>query len=486
LTARAVLAPRVLPAALFGTALLLGVLAGVEPRLALIVAFGIAFVGITIVSLTAGLCLFAVLSFMDTVIPYDTGGALSFPKLMGILLVLSWLAMLSTRRVEARGVFSHAWFIYVLVLFLGWAAISITWAEQSAPAIDAVLRYAPNAMLFLIVFSAVRTRQQAIWVVAAFVLGALASAVYGLFVPTDPAAADRLSGAEGNANETAAALVAGAALAGALAAALKGQTMLRLAAAVGVPLCGYAIFLTLSRGGLVALAAALVASVFVAGRWRPAVLAIAVAAAVSAVVYFAAFAPASARQRVTELEGGTGRVDIWKVGWRMVEANPLHGIGAGNFQNTSVHFLLQPGAIVRDDFIVDTPKAAHNTYLEVLAELGIVGLVLFLVIVGFAIGTTFRSIGIFARVGDTQMEMISRALFVALVGLLAANFFGSREFNKQLWMLMALGPAFLSMARTQLAAAASGGGGGRLAFSPSRAAGGVPAAAVRPLPVRTG
>src|SRR3954471_14791428 len=87
---------RVIVAGLLSVALFVGLLAGVDPRLALIVALGITFVGITIVSLTAGLCLFAVLSFVDTVIPYDAGGGLSFPKLMGILLVLSWLPVLHT------------------------------------------------------------------------------------------------------------------------------------------------------------------------------------------------------------------------------------------------------------------------------------------------------------------------------------------------------------------------------------------------------
>ena len=54
------------------------------------------------------------------------------------------------------------------------------------------------------------------WVCGAFVLGALISAAYGVVVPTDVSAEGRLSGAVGNANETAAALVAGAVLAVAL------------------------------------------------------------------------------------------------------------------------------------------------------------------------------------------------------------------------------------------------------------------------------
>ena len=134
----------------------------------------------------------------------------------------------------------------------------------------------------------------------------------------------------------------------------------------------------------------------------------------------------------------------------MVEDHPVRGIGNGNFANTSVHYLLQPGAIVRDDFIIDTPKVAHNSYLEVLAELGVIGLVLFLTVLGFALACIVKAAWLFERVGDRQMELLSRALFVALVGLLASDFFGSRQFEKQLWLLLALGPAFLALARAQL------------------------------------
>jgi hypothetical protein len=44
------------------------------------------------------------------------------------------------------------------------------------------------------------------------------------------------------------------------------------------------------------------------------------------------------------------------------------------------------------------------------------------------------------------MEVMSRALVIALVGTLAADFFISEEFSKQLWLLLALGPAFLGIA----------------------------------------
>ena len=54
---------------------------------------------------------------------------------------------------------------------------------------------------------------------------------------------------------------------------------------------------------------------------------------------------------------------------------------------------------MRDDFIVDTPKVAHNTYLQVLAELGVVGLALFMTILLFSLVCAFKAHRVAARAG---------------------------------------------------------------------------------------
>jgi hypothetical protein len=88
-------------------------------------------------------------------------------------------------------------------------------------------------------------------------------------------------------------------------------------------------------------------------------------------------------------------------------------------------------------------------YLGVLAELGIVGLALFLSIIGFSLVCLVRSARSFSRAGDRDLEILSRAVFVALVGILAADFFTSRAFAKELWLLMSLGPVLLGMAQAE-------------------------------------
>lgn len=455
MTARTELPSRLLGAALLACAVLLGVLAGINPALAIGVTLGLVLLAIAMADLTAGICLLAFLTFLDTVLPADAQGALSVSKLVGLVLVLSWFALITSgERDRRQQLFSPPAFLLVLIFFVGWAAVSVAWADDSGAALDATTRYLPNAMLFLIVFAGVRTRKQLLWVVGSLVVGAVVAAVYGMIAGAPQDDPGRV--AIGNANETAASLVVGGTLAAALAFALRGKPVLRLLTTIAVPLCVFAVFLTLSRGGLVALGASLVAAIVMAGRRRGVVLGVAAAAVLATVIYFGAFAPAEARDRVLDVNGGTGRTDIWTVGWRMVEDRPLLGVGAGNFPVASIHYLLEPGALMRTDFIVDNPKVAHNTYLNVLAEMGVVGLALFLAIIALPLWWAARAVGVAARAGDRQLEILARAMVVVIVGLLAADFFGSRQYTKQLWLLLSLCPVLLQISRAELASRRAG------------------------------
>jgi O-antigen ligase len=463
-TAPTELPTRLLGAGLLGSALLMGVLAGVDPALAIGVTVGLVLLVIAMANLTAGICLLAFLTFLDTILPADAQGALSVSKLVGLVLVLSWFALVTAGEREQREhLFSPPAFLLVLISFVGWAFASAVWAEDPGTAIDATTRYLPNAMLFLIVFAGVRTGKQLLWVVGSLVVGAVVSAVYGMVAGAPADDPGRV--AIGNANETAASLVMGGTLAAALAFTLRGKPVLRLLTAIAVPLCVFAVFLTLSRGGLVALGASLIAAIAVAGRRRGVVVGLAATAVLATVIYFGAFASVEARDRILEVEGGTGRTDIWTVGWRMVEAQPLIGVGAGNFPVASIHYLLEPGALLRTDFIVDDPKVAHNTYLNVLAELGVVGLALFMAVIILPLWWATRAVGFAARAGDRQLEVLARAMVVVLIGVLAADFFGSRQYSKQLWLLLALCPVLLQISRAELASRREGDAVGDRALS---------------------
>ena len=435
--------------ALFGVALGSGLLAGVDPRLGLAAAMALAFVTIVMADLSLGLCVYALLAFLN-IVPNVGGSFLSFDKVAGGLLALSWLAAVASRKQARRAFLSaHPQFFAVLVFFLMWVVLSLTWAEQPSHGVEVASRYVLSAFLFVIVFTAVRTQRHVRWLLSAFLAASALSGAYGLVSPPPAGDADRLAGTIGEPNQLAAVLVAGVVIALALGITEKGKPLLRMLYFAAAGVCLIANFLTLSRAGLIALVVAMLAAVVVAGRWRPQMVAMAAAVLTTLFVFFAFVATPAQRDRVTNVGAGssTGRSDIWTVGWRMVQAHPLNGVGVGQFETSAVHFLIAPGAIERSDLIIDHPKVAHNIYLHVLAEMGIVGLAAFLFILGFSLRCALRAARAFHRRGDPAMDLVSRAVFVGLIGILSADFFASEQFSKQLWLLLGLGPALLAMAQ---------------------------------------
>jgi O-antigen ligase len=445
-----------LAGAMAATAAAFGVIAGIDPRFAIVGALSLGFLLLVLADLYVGLVLFTLLNFAAQV-PTVAGPGLSFAKLAGLLLTISWVAVLATRSdTKSDFMSAHPGLTYLLVLFLSWTAVSQLWAEDSAEALTTFTRLTLNAVLFLIIFTAVRTPKQAIGFVGAFVAGATIDALYGiLFAPSDPSEASRLASSITNPNELATILVAALVLSFGLVAALRDQPIARLAALAAGTLCAAGIFLTGSRGGLVSLSVALAAFLIIGARWRGRLLVVIVAVFLAGFGYFTYLASPETRSHISTVGSGTGRLDLWTVGWRMVEQHPLEGVGAGNFPISSVHYLLQPGALARSDYIVGTPKVVHNTYLQLWTELGLVGLILFLSIVAFCLYAALKAAGAFARQGDVRMEVIARATFVGLAALLAADFFGSRLTNKEVWLLLGLAPALLAIARSRDAQAGS-------------------------------
>ncbi len=377
---------------------------------------------------------------------------------------MSWLAGIATGQYRRLFPSAHPTITFLMIAFLAWSAISITWAEVAGEVQPYVLSFLLLFTLFPIVYSAVDSTRAARMLVLAFVAGASATALYGLVAqpsaaslansPTAASGLGRLSGTVGDPNELATLLAAGIALSGAIIFDRANSPALRGAAIFAALVMLTGVFLTLSRGGLVALAAVVVAAMLFGGRrYRARIIVVGATAVAAGMLFFFAVASPEARDRITAADGGSGRTDIWKVGWRIVEQEPLQGIGAGNFQESAIHFVVAPGAIRSDEYLVDAPAVAHNSYLQVLSETGIPGLVLWLSIVVGCCACAVSARRSFLERGDQRGELISIALLAAIGGLLAGGFFLSEENSKHLWLLLAIAPALLAVSRQPRAGA---------------------------------
>jgi putative inorganic carbon (hco3(-)) transporter len=432
-------------------ALAFGGLAGLAPATAVALLAGAALAGVVLVSLPVGACVFVIVAHLEA-LP-RLAGTVSLAKVTGLLLVASWLVAMFIRpreraRLTARGPLQAA----LLAWFMVWLAATLLWAGDVGAGFSDLPRYALNLALFPIIAAAMREPRHAVAFVGAMAVGAFISAAYGLVFRVETTDDARLGGAGLNPNLLGSVLIFGTILSATLALNRSLTAGPRLLAGLNCAFCAYSLLMTLSRGALIGTMVALVTAVVMAGRGRRAKLALgAVAAAACIVVYFAAFAPATARERVTNAGDGSGRVDIWQIGWRMFEDRPFQGVGVGNFRTSSVDYLLQPGVIRRSEIIVDDQKVAHNIYVQLLAETGVVGLVLFAGIAAFALSCALLAARTFEQRGDRGMGALTRGVLAGLMGVLAASFFSSAIFLKPLWLILALCPALLTLAQSQRA-----------------------------------
>jgi O-antigen ligase len=440
-----------MPASVLALGAVLGVVAALQPLIAVVIAAG----GVLAYFIFSDLALgFGILMFVAFFEVLPSSSALSPAKGVGLLLALAWLARFSlSGRGEHDFFADHPQLSWAMIAFIGWGAVTLIWAPQTSPGLTSLSQYVLVLLLLPIAYTAIRQARDLRVVLAAIVIGALIAACVGIVQPPDTEVIEstRATGTIGDPNEFAAALLVGLALASGFVISRGVSPPLRLLAGLAIPLCAAGMFLSASRGGLVSLAVMFLVGTVAAGRWRIAATSIVIAVAIGGVFYFTQLAPLPARERVLTANGGSGRTELWQVGLRIVRAHPFAGVGVGNFQSVSPEYVLQPGVLHHtSEFIFTTqPFPAHNAYLQVFAEMGIPGLVLFLGIIGASLSCALRAARVAERRGDVKLEALARAVFLALTGVLTSELFISQMHGKLLWGLLALGPAMLAIARAE-------------------------------------
>ncbi len=447
-------------------AVLLGGLAVVAPARALTLFVGVAFLVIAFRNLAAGLALFTVLTFFLRIPGAPAAAGI---KVAGGVLVLSWLFVLLAKRGQVSIlVRDHPWLAYGGVFFIVWALCTSLWAAAPAHAVFGAFRLSQGVVLVFVVYTAIRNERELRWVMWAFVAGALLTAVIGLAGGSSPESFDpygdtsRLAGQIGDPNEFASVLVPALVFSAFMLATVR-SALLRWLLLVSTAIFAVALFLTNSRGGLVALGVTFLAVPFLAGPMRARAIAVILTVAALGVSYYVLVAPPQALHRISHFSagGGTGRTDLWSIAVDMTAHHPFGGVGADNFQVVEPRYALRNVNLPSIAYVIDTPKVAHNTYLHVLAELGIVGFSAFALLIGGALLAAWRAVRAFACAGARDLDALSRGILIGTIGMLAAIVFISSQYGKQLWLLVGILAALLAIARRREAplepAAAVGG-----------------------------
>jgi len=132
-------------------------------------------------------------------------------------------------------------------------------------------------------------------------------------------------------------------------------------------------------------------------------------------------------------KSATGRMEIWKRGTGYMLDHPFLGLGPGAFP--VAEGTLAPEAQERRRYGRGFKwSAAHNSFLQIGAELGIGGLILFVTLLAAA----FRSLARLRSVPVVEIAVLAQILTGSLVAFVVTAFFLSQAYSAYLYTLLGM------------------------------------------------
>jgi probable O-glycosylation ligase (exosortase A-associated) len=209
---------------------------------------------------------------------------------------------------------------------------------------------------------------------------------------------------------------------------------------LSIPLCMLAVVGTYSRGGFISLAAAVLVFAMLQDRRVPTLTGL---AAIAAVTLLVVPIPQSYIDRLQTIqnyneigeESAMSRPHFWKVGVRMVSANPL-GVGLKQYEAAYDKYDFSYGRYGHR-------RAVHNSHVQVLAELGYPGLLIWLALFTFAFYACFR-VRRQAREPHLDprtsafLKTTANALIISMAGFVIGGSFLSLAVNDLTWLTFGL------------------------------------------------
>ncbi|RTI03823.1 hypothetical protein CSW30_14460 [Thermus scotoductus] len=386
-----------------------------------------------------GLYLFAFFLPLEDIIGRVELGFLGGVKLLGVLiagaLVLKVLA-------DTRGFGSLVKNILTPIslsafLFIVWSLISVLWAPNPAWAFVRVSTYVGLFIVMQAVGLLKREHVKRMWEL--LLVGAALSVPLGFILPPPSemlAASGRFTSGGQDPNDYANLIVVvlGVVFYGILTFRTEVRGRLwRFALLSSALVAMAAVPLSLSRTALINLLAIVLAS-FLLRRAVKSVIRLAVFVALTlvfVVLLFPGFTEQmvqrySTLQELRQEETWAGRIDIWRAAVMVFTERPLTGVGAGNFAFVSPNYSYHAALIAatRED---GGGGVAHNMFLSVLAETGVIGFLLFGTLLLSAYASAWRLI--------KRGENLGYGLLIGLIAYTIAGLTLTWEYVKVPYLL---------------------------------------------------
>src|SRR5436190_9797807 len=370
---------------------------------------------------------FACLWCFVVVLPWDVYAELpvvgSIPRLVGIVASTIGVLYIGAR----RRVRPLSWFHVFTVVFVLWAAVSTLWSIDTEATRTRLLTYLQLTVLVWLIWEIAWSPQRTRALLGAYVLGVAVASVATIrdYLSGEHAAgyAGRFNALSINPNELGMTLAIGLPMAWYLSLSHPQRRVARLWQ-LYLPLAITAILLTASGGAFLTMLVALAIIPATQGRLRLRTKAALCVLAPASLVLAASFVPEATLERLqttrADIESGYfgHRGFIWRAGLEVAREHPLVGLGAGTF-----------GAAVEPT--LGFQWSSHSVPLGILVEDGLVGLLVFLAIIGAAFTALRRAPRLPRRfgivllvalgVGSLSLEWGYRKQFWFVLGIVAAE-----------------------------------------------------------------
>jgi len=314
--------------------------------------------------------------------------------------------------------------IWLYGAFVLWASVGSYVSPYSTDPLTQVLERLKLLVIMLIVVNALRTEGQIRFYLLFFLACFVLSPVRGTLMGGDTIfGRARWNQIYSNPNDLAALCVLALGMALGLTYSEQPRILVRLGGAISAFLLLVVILLTQSRGAFIGLVAGFGPAMIWSALKRPGRMLVSTAVLALVIGYTI---PADVWERLAGIEKMTStstiaeadpegsaeqRFGIQQAAWKIFLDNPVLGVGLGNYPLVNGLYAPQLG-----------PRDTHNTYLNLAAEVGLPGLMIWCALVWSVLRYAYRSRrqavpGALA----TQQSWVERALW----GFLVAGMFGT-------------------------------------------------------------
>jgi len=351
----------------------------------------------------------------EAVVEYPVLGSAS--RVIGIALATFWIGtVVVTGRFRKLTPFHIA-----LLVFICWNALSIFWSANADRTVEHILTWIQLFLMIFILWDLYTTRETILAGLQMYVLGcyvALGSTIIN-FLIGNTFYYERYSAAGTSPDDLGAILAIGIPMAWYLANSKRNSKFSYLLKVVNyayIPAALMGISLSATRLALVATIPGIVFGLASLTQVKLSTRITIFLFLIVAAYYLLPLIPQESFQRLgttgTEISSGdlNGRVELWRQGIVAFEEHPLLGVGSNMYRSVNTEH-----------------KVAHNSFISVLVELGLVGIVLFGITLAIAIRQIFG-----------QPTWDTRLWLAVLAGWVVAASTLTWEYRKPTWLFLSL------------------------------------------------